>query len=517
MLKFEMKMMSESLIVKPKMILRSGTLGLMLMSSLWAESDHATDQGQWLGKQEARSQLGYDRVFDTGDNDGQQKSIFHVSHDKVKQEMKQETSSHAGHDHGSHAGHDHGKNENDHKGHDHGSPKVETQSQAKIIDLPALSRQNLGINFAKVQRRSVAKTITLPGTFELLPSAQQHYPLPVAGRVEVMVEPLDKVQRGELLLMLDSPDWRALQLQLTEAKGLILQADVQRQQALSAQLAVSGLGSSENQPDVYSAQVKSSDAELATAKERLAQWLARAATLTGYTVAALSQKEKGKAFWQTLQGIPLRAVTDGVVREVDAASGTWVSAGTEVVHVVSPNHLRLRARALQSDLIDHLRDGQMASVVPPEGRGKVRRAEGILGNVRLGVTGDPKSRTVDVYVDLPTHGLPPWVRPQVTAMVDVMVDGDLKHQVLAIPNKALIRDGLDLVFFRRIPEFPDVVIRTLAVTGVKNARWTEIRTELKENDEVVMDGIYQLKLSSTGQKMKAGHMHPDGTFHDGDH
>ena len=464
-------------------LLHCSSILVMLMAPLWAEVEHA----------------GHDHAG-------------HQSHDHA---------SHAGHDHASPAEHDHGE----HEGHDHANPTEQDQenhdhgapSQAKIIDLPALARQNLGITFAKIKRRAVTKTITLPGSFELLPSAQHHYPVPVAGRVNVMVEPLDKVERGDLLLMLDSPDWRALQLQLTEAQGLILQAEVKRQQALSAQLAVSSLGDSEHQPDVYSAQVRSAEAELATAEKRLSQWLARAATITGYSVATLSQEENGKAFWQTLGGIPLRAVADGVVREVDAASGTWVTEGTEVVHVVSPTHLRLRTKALQSDLIDHLRDDQTARVIPPEGRGKVRRFEGILGQVRLGVTGDINSRTVDVFVNLPKHDLPSWVRPQVTAMVEVMVDGDPEHQVIAIPNKALIQDGLDMIFFRRIPDFPDVVIRTLAVMGVKNGRYTEIKSELNENDEVVMDGIYQLKLSSTGQKVKAGHMHPDGTWHDGDH
>ena len=43
------------------------------------------------------------------------------------------------------------------------------------IDLPATVRQNLGITFAKVEKRRVSSTIRVPGSFELQPSARREY------------------------------------------------------------------------------------------------------------------------------------------------------------------------------------------------------------------------------------------------------------------------------------------------------------------------------------------------------
>ena len=49
------------------------------------------------------------------------------------------------------------------------------------IDVPASVRQNLGITFAKVERRRVASTIRVPGRFELLPSARREYRATLPG------------------------------------------------------------------------------------------------------------------------------------------------------------------------------------------------------------------------------------------------------------------------------------------------------------------------------------------------
>ena len=43
------------------------------------------------------------------------------------------------------------------------------------IDIPAIVRRNLGITFATVEARNVARTIRVPGRFELSPEARREY------------------------------------------------------------------------------------------------------------------------------------------------------------------------------------------------------------------------------------------------------------------------------------------------------------------------------------------------------
>ncbi len=379
--------------------------------------------------------------------------------------------------------------------------------------LPPVVRRNLGITFAKATYRPVQATIAIPGHFELLTSAQHHYPVPAAGRVTVNVEALDQVKKGQILLKLDAPAWRELQREMVEMQTSHEEAQAQLFRARATRR-VSGIG--EKLDSVFAADEKAALAAVNSASERLDQLLAQAATLTGVTQKRLRSITDGQPYWRKLDHIPIRAVDDGVVRQVDAASDTWVVEGTEVVHVVHPSDLRFRGKALQADLIDHLRDGQPAYILAPEGDGRSRRGDPITGHIRIGITGNPETRTVDVFIDLDKETARPWVRPQVGAMAEIVVAGDPDLEELAIPVRAVIQDGLETVFFRRAPDDPDSVIRTVADLGPDDGRWVTVYSGLGENDEVVVDGAYQLKLATTGQKVTTGHFHADGTFHEGE-
>jgi multidrug efflux pump subunit AcrA (membrane-fusion protein) len=88
---------------------------------------------------------------------------------------------------------------------------------------------------------------------------------------------------------------------------------------------------------------------------------------------------------------------------------------------------------------------------------------------------------------------------------------------LAIPVSAVVQDGLHKVIFRRDPKNPDKVIRIPdADLGASDGRWVVIRSGVMEGDEVVLDGIYQLMVATSGTLQKGGHFHADGTFHEGE-
>jgi hypothetical protein len=40
---------------------------------------------------------------------------------------------------------------------------------------------------------------------------------------------------------------------------------------------------------------------------------------------------------------------------------------------------------------------------------------------------------------------------------------------------------------------------------------------VREGDEIVVGGNYQLMLATSGSAPKGGHFHSDGTFHEGEH
>jgi hypothetical protein len=52
--------------------------------------------------------------------------------------------------------------------------------------------------------------------------------------------------------------------------------------------------------------------------------------------------------------------------------------------------------------------------------------------------------------------------------------------------------------------------------GLSDGRWVEIKSGVKEGDEIVLGGNYQLMLATSGNVAKGGHFHSDGTFHEGE-
>ena len=59
------------------------------------------------------------------------------------------------------------------------------------------------------------------------------------------------------------------------------------------------------------------------------------------------------------------------------------------------------------------------------------------------------------------------------------------------------------------------MIRTVADLGVSDGRWVAVNSGVKVGDEVVVEGVYELKLvaAAGGGPRGGGHFHADGTWH----
>lgn len=210
--------------------------------------------------------------------------------------------------------------------------------------------------------------------------------------------------------------------------------------------------------------------------------------------------------WRSMTRLELRAVAPGVVMDWHVANGARVDAGTSLMHVMNHDRLRVRARALQGDLA-RIRSGMAGSVISPAG-------ESAPGKVALAPMADGEARLIDVLLqpDQPAA----WARPGLSVELEV-VWNETAQPEMAVPSRALIRDGLEMIMFVRDDKDRDKVVRTVAEIGPSDGRWTVVFTGAGPGREVVLDGVYELKLTGAGKTTGKGHFHADGTWHAEDH
>ncbi len=435
------------------------------------------------------------------------------------------------------------------------------------VDIPPAVRQNLGITFVTVEARRVEQTLRVPGRFEFQPTARREQRTMLAGRVELLVEQYDRVERGAPLYRIESPAWRELQQQLTDAIAAIerqttrlasyvplraahhnheklLESIIaireQRVEQLEA-LTEAGGGRLSDLIEAQSA-TSTAEAELAETLEKEAELDADESEARSNLNAARANKDflldkiasilrmsvdelvepintpfGPRPRWRSIDAITVHAEAPGVVETISISNGAWATQETAVLSVIQPDRLRFRGVGLQSDL-GRIRDGLSARIVAPSptrAQDSIDLAQSMTGTLQIGLSGDPDERTVDLIVT--PESLASWARSGVSAQLEITTDATTAPS-LSIPLAAVQQDGLAPVFFRRDPVDPNKAIRTDADLGIDDGRWVVVHSGLRAGDEIVLDGAFQLMLASaqSGGLSAGGHFHADGTFHSGE-
>ncbi|MCF6227181.1 MAG: efflux RND transporter periplasmic adaptor subunit [Planctomycetes bacterium] len=217
--------------------------------------------------------------------------------------------------------------------------------------------------------------------------------------------------------------------------------------------------------------------------------------------------------WQTIEAGTVTAINSGTVTDIHATSGQWLEGQANILVIKDLTQLRFRAHALQGDL-GLIKDGQPATIVPPVGS-SLEGGEPATGITAIAPESESNSRISEVLINLTSSVS--WARNGIRAEVEIVYDQTKKAE-FAIPEAALVKDGLDLVYFKRGLEKDDEldkVIRMKAGTlGPSDGVWVVIYGGVGPKTEIVIKGAYVLKLASSALSQKGGHFHADGTFHE---
>lgn len=401
--------------------------------------------------------------------------------------------------------------------------KAHAEPVTNRIDIPASVRSNLGITFVNVERRKVSATLRVPGAFELKPLARHEYRLMMPAQVRLEVDELQAVNPGDLLYRFQSPQWLELQsrieLALASHKQAVLKFETITKRIEALKQADFRNAELEVQATNFEADVTrfkaELDAALATASNLLNAYRAREVALRpADLLASVDAKDSKVPLYRNIDWIEAHAIEAGVVQRLAVTDGGYVEATTLVLTTINPSQVRFRALGLQSDL-SKFEQAEVVRIVPHQGNDSDinQSVPAVLG---IGLDEHPRERAITLIAD--PENKPDWARPGVSAFLEVETRSS-DGPALAIPRSAVVKDGIVHVFFKRDPMNPNKAIRVEADMGVSDGRWVEIQSGIGPQDEVVLEGAYELKLASSqsGASQKGGHFHADGTFHAEDH
>ncbi|MDA0947171.1 MAG: hypothetical protein O2799_01565 [Planctomycetota bacterium] len=436
-------------------------------------------------------------------------------------------------------GHDHGDHTHGPTGEAEETPISSEEEDTLpwgVVAVPPQVRRNLGMTFAPVEVRTVEDTLRIPGSFELPSRARREYRTPLRGRIELLVAEYQTVEPGTPLYRFQSPTWpellheiltgeqarRTADAEIALADARITEARVQLEGLRARQASLAELGQRpadlEQLAHGLEASLPRLRAELEVAQARLlnatATWehaLHRAAAAAGLTEEDLLEPVghggELRPRYMTMDWIEVQADEPGRVEHLAVPSGAFLEAASPVVRTVDLTRLRFRALALQADL-EELLEPRSVRIVPASGA-----VPPLDASLSLGLEAHPSERTIEVLGE-PTE-LAAWARPGVTAFLEIVLRGEGERR-FAVPARAVVQDGLTQVLFRRDPGSPDRVLRVEADLGATDGSWVVLESGVGPGDEVVLDGVYELKLATQqgGGPQPGGHFHADGSFHE---
>lgn len=364
-------------------------------------------------------------------------------------------------------------------------PKVDSDHSPVITNRINVSNaiiSNLGITFETVTSGKLGSWITVPGKIEVPREHRYALVAPTRGRIFWVKERLSTLAKGDVLAWIESPALSQVQQRLASSvQGL-----------MTAQELDNGSRGAALRQEQLIRQYRES--------------LGSLAILTGYSSEELEQETEGVPLWSSLKQLQIRACAAGVLLEVSAADGEIIDEGTALGRIVDVSRPVFRG-LVSSDLYP---DIPYRALVRIENTGGLHVETQLKGPLPLGDTTTSKV----------------WLEAQLAETSGTFVDGaavlahiqtaSSDYEEALVPECCIVYDNLHAVVFRRDPLDSNHVIRTVVEIGNRAGGRVEVVSGVMSGDQIVRDGVHQLKQIAASAPSAQGHFHADGTWHEGD-
>lgn len=350
------------------------------------------------------------------------------------------------------------------------APPKQPPATATFIEIPPNSPKLDQIRVAEVRLESMpTDEFTAPGKIEVNPNHVSKVLLPVPGRVtDVLVRFGDPVEKGQPLLMIESPEADAAASAYLQAESGVAQArsslhkartDLERVQDLfkGDAIAKKEVIAAETAVQQAEAILKQSEAALAQAKARL--------ELLDLTPGSFRQK------------IVLRAPLSGKITEMTVVAGEFRNDLSAPLLTIADLSTVWMSADVPESSIRLVKVGERFDVKLSAFPGETFSSR----VARIADAVDPQTRTIEVWAELANpHGR---FRPDMF--------GEVRHiesfaRVPAVPATAVIQTQKKTIVFREIEK--GKFVQTEVEVGKRSGDMLPVLAGLKPGDRVVIDG-----------------------------
>ncbi|HET8865769.1 MAG TPA: efflux RND transporter periplasmic adaptor subunit [Gracilimonas sp.] len=378
------------------------------------------------------------------------------------------------------------------------SPQQETpgehagEEQAEgTVSLTSMQRETIGLELGKLQNRNLTGTIKVTGELELPPQYEADISAIVGGTVsEIKVIEGDKVQKGQMLALLEHPDFVQMQVELQQSSSRLdyLKQEYERQQNLYEQGVGSGKTSQAAKAEYFStkAKVKGLKAKL---------------NMLNLNVENILDGE----IYQT---IPVVSPIDGFIKSVNVRIGEYVAPGDLLLEVVDNSHIHADLMVFEKDVYK-VEEGQ--KVYFTVSNAPNRQYTATIYAVGKTFEEDPKAVHVHAEIEGDTEKLIPGTYIEGRIAVN-------SESVTALPEAAIVGEGDESYIFIKTGETSHEeeagatekswVFKQVPVsTGVQDNGWVEVSffEPLADSVQIAYNGAY--KLISEMNKSETSHGH----------
>ena len=207
----------------------------------------------------------------------------------------------------------------------------------------------------------------------------------------------------------------------------------------------------------------------------------------------------GSATDDTLSGAYVSAPVAGYLSNITVPNGGYVQEGASLA-TLSRNRTLLLQAEVEKDHYRRLSKVKSANFRIPYDDTTYKLAEMNGRLATYGRVSTPQSNYLPVTFRFDNNG---EILPGTYAEI-YLLTGEKKDAV-TVPEKALVEEsGVYYLYLRR---HDDIYCRSQVTTGGSDGERIEILSGIKPGDEVVTDGVHQLKQAAHGNVIPEGHTH----------